>query len=377
MSLKIHSLTGYKKKDGFGYAVAIGDINGDNISEVIVASTNSIKGGTVIIYSSITLKRLKTIYIGKKKVSTIRLLVKDINNDGINELIIGVTYQDLSGEVKVFSLKTNKVLYNWKSLREFDAFGFSIASGDVDGDGYQELIIGAPQPVENGRGKVHVFKGKDGTLLREFTSMIPREHSDYGVSVAAGDVNGDGIDEVIIGAPGVPRGEVLVYSGLYGWLVHKFNSEEPGFGIQVNSDDINGDNQAELLVTTKNLAGNKVSVFKKAELLYEIENDEVDIGFGETLTTGDVDGDGIKEIIVGAFDSHHKLKKYTGQVNVYKGTNGELLHRWYGKGENDQFGFSLTTGKIANKKKESILIGTPREILGKQGMVYIANINDK
>jgi len=376
MSLKINSLSGYKKRDAFGYAVAIGDLNGDKINEVIVASTNNIKGATIIIFSSKTFKRLKTIYVGKKKVSTIRLLVADINKDNLNELIIGLTYQDLSGEVKVFSLKSNKSILSWKSSQNYDAFGFSIATGDVNGDGIPDVIISAPQPIENGRGKVYAYSGKDGSLLREFTSIVPREYSDFGTSVAAFDFNGDGVDEIIIGAPGRPRGEVFVYSGIHGWLVYKLTSDEPGFGYLVNGDDVNGDEISELIVTTKNLAGNTVSIFQAGQLLLDITNDEVDIGFGETLTTGDINDDGINELIIGAFDSHHRLKKYTGQVNVYSGVNGDLLHRWYGKAEKDQFGFSLATGKLNNKSKSSILIGAPREILGKRGMVYIATLND-
>lgn len=376
MKLKINSLAGSKKRDAFGYAVAIGDLNGDGISEVIIASTNSNRGATIIIFSSKTFKRLKTIYVGKKKVSSIRLVVADINNDNINELIIGITYQDLTGEVRVYSLKSNKSILSWKSSQKYDAFGFSIASGDVNGDGTPDVIVSAPQPIENGRGKVYAYSGKDGSLLKEFTSIVPREHSDFGTSVAAFDFDGDGIDEIIIGAPGRPRGEVFVYSGVYGWLVYKLTSEDPGFGYLVHGDDINGDNIAELMVTTKNLAGNTVSVFQNGQHLIDIPNDDVDIGFGETLATGDINGDGIKELIIGAFDSHHRRKKYTGQVNIYNGVNGDLLHRWYGKAEKDQFGFSLATGKLYNKSINSVIIGTPREILGKRGMVYIATLNE-
>lgn len=376
MKLKINSLTGYKKRDAFGYAIAIGDLNGDKINEVIIASTNSIRGATITIFSSKTFKRLKTIYVGKKKVSTIRLLVVDINNDNINELIIGITYQDLSGEVKVYSLKSNKSILSWKSSQEYDAFGFSIASGDVNGDGIPDVIVSAPQPIENGKGKVYVYSGQDGSLLQEFTSIVPREHSDFGTSVAAFDFNGDGVDEIIIGAPGRPRGEVFVYSGVYGWLDYKLTGDDPGFGYFVHGDDVNGDNIPELMVTTKNIAGNTVSIFQHGQHLLDITNDEVDIGFGETLATGDINGDGINELIIGAFDSHHRLKKYTGQVNVYNGVTGDLLHRWYGRAEKDQFGFSLATGKLNNNSKNSILIGAPREILAKRGMVYIATLSD-
>lgn len=370
MSLQINTLAGEIKKDAFGYSVALGDVNGDGKNEIIVASTNGRRGGTVSIFSSKSYKLLKRFSIGKKKINTIRLLTKDINNDNVNEIIIAVTYQDLSGEVKVYSLTQNKILYHWKHVEKYDTFGFSVATGDIDGDGIQDIIVGAPQPVKDGKGKVYVYSGKDGSLIKEFSSRIPREHSDFGTSVAAGDVDNDGIDEVIIGAPGLPYGEVFIYSGIHGWLIYKLQGD-PGFGIMVHTDDIDGDGQNEIIVTTKKFEGNKVSVYGTHFMhLYDIENDEVDIGFGETITTGDFNGDGVKELILGAFDSDHNSKKYAGQINIYNGENGELIHRWYGSRENDQFGFSVAAGKL-NTPKDAILIGAPREILQRKGMVYI------
>ena len=379
MGLKINTLTGSISKDAFGYDIAVGDINGDSKNEIIISSTG-IKGGMITVYSD-TFKLIKKMQIGNKKVNTIRLLTVDINKDNVDELVIAVTYQDLSGEVRVLSLNNKKVLYRWKSIKDYDAFGFAIASGDVDGDGIPDIIVSAPQPIKNGKGTVYLFSGKDGSLIREFTSRIPREHNNFGTSVTSGDINNDGIDEVIIGAPGTPKGQVLIYSAKHGWLVQNITGKNPGFGINVHIDDLFGDNNKELIITTKHLKGNKVSVFKKKNRfrtlshLYDIENDEVDIGFGETITTGDINGDGKKELIIGAFDAHRRRNKYTGQVNVYNSEDGKLIHKWFGKTEKDQFGFSLATGKFNNSEKDSILIGTPREILGKKGLVYVTAVN--
>ncbi len=375
MGLNINKLIGESKKDSFGYAVAIGDVTGNGRNEVIIASTSGKRGASVTIYNTKTFKPIKKMYIGKKKVNTIRLLIKDINQDNVNELIIAVTYQDLTGEVKVYSVKENKFIFYFKTVEKYDAFGFSIASGDVDGDGIPDIIISAPQPIENGKGKVYAYSGNDGSLIKSFSSMVPKDHSDFGTSIACGDIDGDGIDEIIIGAPGIPNGEVLIYSGQYGWLKQKITGDHPGFGIMVHVDDINGDMTNELIVSTKNLKGNKVSVYHHGYHLYDIGDEEVDVGFGETLTTGDVNGDGVNELIVGAFDSHFRHKKYTGQVIIYNGEDGEMLHRWYGKEDRDQFGFSLHAGKIGANEKDSIIIGAPREILEKKGIVYIATID--
>ena len=373
MKIEFQKIVGQERQDVFGYAVALGDINGDGYKEVIVASISKNKGGVIFIFSSQSFKILKKIDINKKKINTIRLICKDINDDHVDELIIAVTYQDLSGEVKIISLKSSKTLYHWKSLAPYDAFGFAIASGDVDGDGIADMVISAPHPVKNGKGKVYVYSGKDGSLLKEFSSIIPRGSSDFGTSVATGDIDGDGLEEVIIGAPGLPKGEVFVYSGKFGWLLHKLTGE-PGFGFTVHTDDINGDHFNELIVTTKNLEGNKVSVFQNFYHLYDIENDEVDIGFGETIATGDINGDGKKELILGAFDARHLRKRFTGQVNVYDGENGKLLNRWFGKEEKSQFGFSLSSASLDHKGHDVLLIGTPREMQQKKGIVYLVSM---
>lgn len=376
MGIEVKKLTGSKKQDGFGYSIASGDINGDGKNEIITVATNSGRFGLISVYSANSYKIIKTIEIGEKKINTVRVLAKDINQDNIDELIVAITYEDLSGEVKVISLVNDQVIYHFKSVEEFDAFGFAIAVGDVNRDGIPDLVISAPMPIKEGKGKVYVYSGKDGALIKQFISKVPRDYSDFGTSIAVGDINGDGIDEVIIGAPGVPNGEVLIYSVEYGWLIHQLTGD-PGFGIMVHVDDIDNDEVNELIVTTKDLSGNTVSVFKGARLmhLYDIENDEVDIGFGEVITTGDINGDGNKELIISAFNSPHRRNKYSGQVAVYNSTNGELLHRWYGFEKNDQFGFSLATNHLSKQDKANVMIGSLREMGNKPGVVYIAKLN--
>ena len=373
MNIKINKIQG--DFDGFGYSTALGDVNGDGVNELIVSSPNDSNGASIKIYSTQSNKLIKSILVSKKKVNTLRILTADINLDQVDEIIVAITYQDLSGEVKIISLKNNKIIRRFKSLQDYDAFGFSIAIGDVNGDQIPDIVVGAPQPIKGGKGKVYVFSGETGELIREFNSRIPRGSSDFGTSLACADINQDGLAEIIIGAPGLPHGEVYVYSVKQGWLLYKLTGE-PGFGVALHVDDINNDGLNELIVTTKDLKGNKVSLYHGPYFrhLFDIKNEEVDIGFGEVIATSDINGDGTKELILGAFDSHHQRQRFSGQVNVYSGKNAQLLHRWYGKNTKEQFGFSITTGKVSSNSHASVVIGAPKEMLKKNGLLYIVSL---
>ena len=106
------------------------------------------------------------------------------------------------GSARVLSGLDGTTLYTFDGDSAFDFFGFSVSgAGDVNGDGLADLIVGAFRDDNNGSfsGSARVLSGLDGTTLYTFDGDSANDN--FGVSVSgAGDVNGDGLDDFIIGA---------------------------------------------------------------------------------------------------------------------------------------------------------------------------------
>jgi hypothetical protein len=139
----------------------------------------------------------------------------DVNGDGFDDLLIGAESfddgQTIGGRVYLFlgSSSGPSASPDWTadSFQDQAYFGASVSgAGDVNGDGFHDVIIGAPR-FDNGsthEGRAYLFLGSASGLSAnpDWTAESNQEWASFGASVsAAGDVNGDGFDDVIIGAP--------------------------------------------------------------------------------------------------------------------------------------------------------------------------------
>jgi len=230
----------------------------------------------------------------------VRVAVGDVNGDGFADVITG-TGPGANSHVKVFDGarlgRTNAVLMSFYAFQGSFRGGVYVAAGDLTGDGRADIIVA---PDAGTRPVVRVFDGKTGAEIRSFLAFSPTYTG--GVNVAAGDVNGDGFDDVIVGA-GI-NGHVKVFDGATGAEIRSFFAF-PGFtgSVSVAAGDLNSDKDAELIVGAgAGAPGGHVKVFDGRTGLEIMSFFAFDPNFtgGVRVGAGDVDNDKIADIIVGA-----------------------------------------------------------------------------
>lgn len=364
----LHRFDGASAGDRFGFAVSdAGDVDADGFGDVIVGApeddNTGANSGSATIYSGLTGEVIRVLNgnSGSEQFGWSVGAAGDVNEDGFADVIVGARLDDdngaNSGSVRVFSGLDGSVLHSWVGDAPGDNLGWSVSGGaDVDGDGCPDLIAGAPSNAVNGvkAGMVRVFSGRDGSTLHTFYGGTPGD--DFGLSVdVVADLDGDGKAELIAGAPQAgPDGPgfARVFSGGSGAVVTtQFgvqNGDEYGFAVR-DAGDVNADGKTDLVIgvpeakNNGNDAGLAV-VLSGADfsVLHQFEGLKAFDYFGQAVDgAGDVNGDGHDDVVVGApFDDGVRLN--CGVVRVFSGSNGALLHTWFGDGESDLFGRSVS-----------------------------------
>lgn len=232
------------------------------------------------------------------------------------------------------------------------AMAFDAASiGDWDGDGVPDVVIGAPLDDTAGTyaGAARVHSGANGSILAQFLGATAYDR--LGTTVARlKDVDGDGVDDLAVGAPfandtGLRSGAVYVYAGRSGAYLYEIDAPKKlAFGFVLGAiDDIDGDGIADLYVT--NDGGNDVwleSGTDGHQLNHFPGNTDWLYGLSVSVLD-DYDSDGLRDLLIGAPRARNSSGTIVGAVFLTSTATGAVLRSSYGTIADGFYGVTTAT----------------------------------
>jgi hypothetical protein len=352
----------------FGFALAVpGDLNSDGYPDLLVgASFQDVDGvvdrGQAFVFSGVDGTLLLT--LNNPIPQDVALFgssvaaIGDINGDGLADFVVGAPAQDVGektnqGQAFVFSGVDGTLLFTIDDpLSQAGALFASrvVAAGDINGDGVPDIAASSPNRsigLKIGQGQVFVFSGVDGTLLLTIDPPTPQPLATFGLGLAgAADISGDGIPDLLIGAPfqnvgeEAIQGQAFVFSGADGALLLVLNDPAPEaaatFGHSLAaSGDVDGDSISDILVgaINQNVDGvvnqGRAFVFSGTDgsLLFTLDNPipHMFALFGGVVAApGDINQDGLPDFLVGS-PGQNVSQANQGQAFVFSGADGSPL----------------------------------------------------
>jgi hypothetical protein len=263
-----------------------------------------------------------------------------------------------------------------------NSFGTSIALGDLNNDGKDDLIVGAREYNSN-QGRVYIFYN-DGNYPtkagRADVTLTGEAGTNFGGALTVGDFNADGKADLAVGAISYSSGTGRAYVFYGGNMVNEpaTNADiiltgevsNSYFGTKLVTGDLNADGRDDLIVSadTHNSWTGRVYVFYGGSIVTEnasaadvlLTGQQTINYFGSALTVGDFNFDGKDDLAVGAY-------QYTSQGRAYIFYGGSMVSEnasgadiiLTGGSFNDYFGRSLTTGDLNTDGKDDLVVGAP------------------
>ena len=339
----------------------------------------------------------------------------DVNNDGYDDVVVGAAAYDAgeTDEGKAFlflggpsGLSTTPV-WEDEGDNESGLMGKSVAAaGDVNGDGYDDLLIGLGlySGGESEEGRAHLYYGTSTGVTTEPVWWFEPNQAGVGLGFpleGLGDVNNDGYDDVIIGGNGwdgdqVDEGRAYVFYGSADGLADEpdwtvdGNNTDAALGHAVSAaGDVNGDGYDDAIIGGWNYSGaiancGKAWVFLGGPTgladspVWELEGDQSNGYFAFWVSgVGDVDNDGFDDIMIGAkrYDAEFVDE---GKAWLFMGSPAgpETTASWTAEGDNDGAEYAIQfgpAGDVNNDGYADVIMGSHfhTEDFNKEGKAYL------
>lgn len=313
--------------------------------------------------------------------------IGDVDGDKVTDIVTSAPTFGANGaatgpgKVYVYSGKSGKLLWQQVGVAG-QVLGLVIeGAGDVNGDGAGDVIAAAP-----GTSQAIVYSGRDGAVLRVFDAPAPNENFGRAAS-GAGDQDGDGRDDLLVGAPGADSGagRVYVFSGATGAVLRTLKGERRGdaFG-SVMAGKKGGRRTLFVIGASAGGPNNRGRVYAFSSdpatppRIIDADSTGAALGAMFVSVVGDVDGDRVPDVFASDF-ANFAGGTGTGRIYVHSGADGRRLLQLTGENPGDGFGIgSADVGDFNRDGHDDLVIGAWQYATAAQsgGKVYVYSGKD-
>jgi hypothetical protein len=298
----------------------------------------------------------------------------DVDGDGYDDILISaLRYNNFRGRVSLFyggpDMDTTADLI-LEGQNAGDKFGHGISFGDIDNDGYEDIIIGACRYGER-QGRAYLYWGRDRNSMDANPDKIfdgeNEKGSRFGVSSAVYDIDNDGYDDIILGA----AGRAYLYFGntkesmdtSYD-LIFKQENPKYSFGYRISCGDIDNDGYGDIVIgpwwsshgqAYLYYGGSRSNMDAKADVIFKAQTEGNDF-FGTGIVCVDQNKDGYDDIVMGA-PSYNDSRSYLFHGNSKKSMDANPDMAFDGEVEGSLYGLREVCGDIDGDKVNDIVIG--------------------